>query len=223
VAAVALDPEVPELYRSRLTVEPMLTFAFAPFARVSGGLSISELESEARAPESQMASALVLSFGYGQRWNRGSEVHRLDAGYEVRHATTALESDLTYTRRFGGAAYRYERRHHRVASRALFGHLSGRAPLFERFTLGDSATLRGWNKFDITPAGGDRVIHNALEYTFHHIGLFFDAGAVWSRGEDARVRYSTGFGYLGRNSFLTVGFPLNADGVGATFMMGVRF
>src|SRR6478735_1117317 len=46
------------------------------------------------------------------------------------------------------------------------GILNGDAPLFERFTLGDSSTLRGWSKFDLAPVGGTRVAHGSLEYTF---------------------------------------------------------
>ena len=37
--------------------------------------------------------------------------------------------------------------------RGLAGTISGRAPLFERFALGDTRTLRGWNKFDVDQWG----------------------------------------------------------------------
>ena len=53
--------------------------------------------------------------------------------------------------------------------------------------------------------------------------MFFDTGSVWDRNTDSKVRYSTGFGIHGDNSFLTVGFPLNSDDAGATFMVGIRF
>ena len=50
-----------------------------------------------------------------------------------------------------------------------------------------------------------------------------DAGSVWERNTDYRVRYSTGFGVHSDNSFLTVAFPLDSDDAGVTFMAGVRF
>ena len=74
---------------------------------------------------------------------------------------------------------------------SLFGGITGDAPLFERFTLGDSTTLRGWNKFDIAPAGGDRVFHQSLEYRYHGFGVFLDSGSVWNRNAEMRFRLST--------------------------------
>ena len=64
--------------------------------------------------------------------------------------------------------------------------ISGRAPLFERFVLGTSSTLRGWNKFDIDPLGGDRMVHNTLEYRYRMLEVFYDTGAVWNRGQAGR-------------------------------------
>ena len=109
-----------------------------------------------------------------------------------------------------------------MASVAL-GRLTGGAPLFERFSLGDSSTLRGWSKFDIAPAGGNQMVYHSLEYRHRGIAFFFDAGSVWDRGTDARLRLATGVGFHGDNGFLTVGFPLNATDLGAQFMAGVLF
>ena len=105
----------------------------------------------------------------------------------------------------------------------LLGRVTGEAPLFERLTLGDSSTLRGWNKYDIAPIGGTRAFHHSLEYRYRVVAVFLDTGSVWTRDASVRTRLSTGFGIHGDNVFLTVGVPLNADDVRATFMMGVRF
>ena len=43
--ALSADPTIPEPYRTRLTVEPSVTFALTPYVRVTGGVSVSELES----------------------------------------------------------------------------------------------------------------------------------------------------------------------------------
>ena len=59
MSALDADPRIPEAYRTRVTVEPAVTFAFNSHVRVMGGVSISELESQSRAPASQMASAAI--------------------------------------------------------------------------------------------------------------------------------------------------------------------
>lgn len=222
VAALAADATIPELYRRRLTVEPTVTVALDPHLRVTGGASITELESLSRSPDSQMASAFVAAIDYRRRWNTPSE-QRVEAGYELRSAVTALESDLIYKRHLAKARYRYERDASTVIADVFFGGITGAAPLFERFSLGDTTTLRGWNKYDIAPAGGERVFHSSLEYRFRPLGFFLDTGSVWNRNTDPTVRFSTGVGLHGDNWFATLGFPLNTDEVRTTFMMGVRF
>jgi outer membrane protein assembly factor BamA len=141
----------------------------------------------------------------------------------VRSASETLESDFTYTRYFGQAEYEYRRSNHTVLASGLLGGIDGTAPLFERFSLGDSRTLRGWNKYDIAPAGGDRVFHASLEYRFHGFALFLDSGTVWDTGVDKRVRVAAGVGFQTDPFFMTLGFPLNTDDVRAVFTTGVRF
>jgi outer membrane protein assembly factor BamA len=169
-----------------------------------------------------MANAVVGGLAYTQRWDLDSvSKQTVDAGYEIR--SSALDSDLSYRRHFGHARYRYDNDHNTVIASVFLGRVTGQAPLFERFSLGDTSTLRGWNKFDIAPAGGDHVFHQSLEYRFYNVGLFVDTGSVWDTGTDKRLRASTGVGILGDNFFATLAFPLNAGGANATFMMGVRF
>jgi outer membrane protein assembly factor BamA len=105
----------------------------------------------------------------------------------------------------------------------MAGGITGQAPLFERFTLGDSKTLRGWDKYDIAPAGGDRLLYSSLEYRYTGLALFLDAGSVWddTNGEK-RVRVSTGFGFHAGPVFLVVGFPLNTDDLKAVVTLGLR-
>jgi outer membrane protein assembly factor BamA len=224
LAAIDADPTIPAAYRRRLTIEPTVTVAINPYLRVSGGASISELEPMAPATDSQMASALVAAINYRQRWDERTHVsQQAEAGYQLRSATTALESDLLYTRHLVNGRYRYEHARSTVIAEAFFGGITGTAPLFERFTLGDTSTLRGWNKYDIAPVGGDRVFHSSLEYRYRNAGIFLDSGSVWTTGTDQRIRFSTGFGMQGDNAFVTLAFPLDTDNVSATFMMGVRF
>jgi hypothetical protein len=221
LSAVASDPRIPEAYRTRVTVEPAVTFAFNPHLRVSGGVSITELESVIASPASQMASATVAAIDYRREW--APAFSSLDAGYELRAASTALGSDLEYTRHVGRARYEYRRGKNGVKARFALGRITGDAPLFERFSLGDSSTLRGWNKFDVAPAGGRGMFHQSVEFDYKGFALFLDSGSVWEPGADKRLRFSTGFGYHHDGIFLTLGVPLNADEVNATFMAGVRF
>jgi hypothetical protein len=222
--ALATDPTIPAPYRTRLTVEPSVTFAPTPYVRVTGGVSLSELESLMQPPASQNANAVVTRIDYDQRWYQARDVtQRVEASYELRTSAEALESDLSYRRHLGSLRYRYSQRHNTVIANVAFGGITGAAPLFERFTLGDSATLRGWNKFDIAPAGGDRVFNSSLEYRYRFVGAFLDGGSVWNHNGEMRFRMSSGFGLQGDNGFLTLAFPLNADDLNVTFTMGVRF
>jgi outer membrane protein assembly factor BamA len=143
------------------------------------------------------------------RWSRASTTtsvgikpatsrKRVEASYELRTSAEALESDLSYRRHLGSLRYRYSQRHNTVIANVAFGGITGDAPLFERFTLGDSATLRGWNKFDIAPAGGDRVFNSSLEYRYRFVGAFLDGGSVWNHNGEMRFRMSSGFGLHGQ-------------------------
>jgi hypothetical protein len=222
--ALAADPTIPGPYRTRLTVEPSVTFAPTPYVRVTGAVSLSELESLTNPDLSQNANTVVTRVDYDQRWYQAKDVaQRVQASYELRTSAEALESDLSYRRHLGKVRYRYSQRHSTVIAEVAFGGITGNPPLFERFTLGDSTTLRGWNKFDIAPAGGDRLFYSSLEYRFHGVGAFLDGGSVWNNTGEMRFRLSSGFGVQHDNVFLTLGFPLNADDLNVTFTMGVRF
>ena len=222
LTALSANPAIPEPYRTRLTVEPIGTVALTRQVRVFGGVSFSNLVALSHSPDSQMASTVIGGLAYTQRWDLDSKSRsNVDAGYEIR--SSALDSDLSYRRHFGHASYRYDHDDNTVIASVFLGRVTGNAPLFERFSLGDTSTLRGWNKFDIAPAGGDHVFHQSLEYRFHNVGLFLDAGSVWDTGTDKRIRTSTGFGILGDNFFLTLAFPINEGGANGTFMVGVRF
>jgi hypothetical protein len=226
LTALASNPGgIPGLYRNRLTFEPTATFAFNPRVRINGGVSITELESLSNSPDSQMANAWLFGIGGDHLWQAGNDVRqRAEASYQLRAGVEGLDSDLVYKRHLGQARYQFEQgRSEAIASLSL-GYITGDAPLFERFSLGNSSTLRGWDKYDIAPLGGERMFHSSVEYRYSHVAVFFDTGSVWDRNTDSKVRYSTGFGIHSDNSFLTVGFPLNNDDdSGPIFTAGVRF
>jgi hypothetical protein len=223
LAALALMPDIPPAYDTRSTITPLLKFALTPELSVAAGVSISELEPLAPAAGSQMANAAVASVDFDRRWEDSSEPrHRVTAGFGVRAGSRELESDLAYTRYLGQGAYRFNAGRHHVEATGMAGGITGHAPLFERFTLGDSRTLRGWDKYDIAPAGADRVFHSSVEYRYTGVGLFLDVGSVWDADSERHVRVSTGLGFYAGPAFFVVGFPLNTDDLRAIFTMGLR-
>ena len=223
LAALVANPGIPGAYDDRTTVTPLVNFAVTRQLSVGGGVAITEIEPLSGAPESQMANAYIGQVRFDPRWEHAGADHAVDAQFTVRSASETLESDFTYTRYFGQAEYEYRRSQHTVLASGLVGGIDGTAPLFERFSLGDSRTLRGWNKYDIAPAGGDRVFHTSLEYRYRGFALFLDSGTVWDTGVDKRVRVAAGFGFHTDPFFMTLGFPLNTDDVRAVFTTGVRF
>jgi hypothetical protein len=221
--ALASAPAIPPLYETRTTISPLLKFAFIPDLSVAAGVSISELEALAPATGSQSANAFVASVDFDRQWNSGNGGrHWIDAAFGVRAGSTALESDLSYERYLGQGTYRFTFGRHQVQATGMAGGISGDAPLFERFTLGDSTTLRGWNKYDIAPLGGDRLFYSSIEYRYGGLALFLDTGSVWDRDAERRFRVSSGVGFHGGPAFLVVGFPLNTDNVTATVALGLR-
>lgn len=220
---MALKPEIPGLYEQRSTITPLLRFAFNPDVSISAGVSITELEPLAALTGSQMANAVVASLEFNRHWNDVSDTgHHVQGSFGVRAGTRSLESDLTYNRYFGQGRYRFDLGRHHVQVAGMAGGITGHAPLFERFTLGDSTTLRGWDKYEIAPAGGDRMIYSSIEYRYTGVALFLDIGSVWDANTERKVRVSTGFGFHAGPAFFVVGFPLNTDNLSAIVAMGLR-
>jgi len=235
LTAVSLDPGLPAAYDKRRSVTPALRFAITKELTVSGGVRITELDAlPETGAESRMANAVLASLTFARstreterdgkrdRDARGDR-HGVNAGFVVRAGLAGLESDLVYERYLGHAGYSFRRAHHRVIASGMAGRIDGDAPLFERFSLGDSRTLRGWNKYDLAPAGGDRVFHASLEYRYRAFGMFLDTGSVWTRDTARRLRTSAGLTFNPGPVFMTVGFPINTSEFGAVFTMGVRF
>ncbi len=230
LAALALNPQIPGAYRNRMSVTPMAKFALTQQLSVAGGVGITELDpldeelQDAFGLPSQMANVAIGSVRYKQHWDAASGIdHDAAATFTLRAGTSALQSDFDYDRYLTHAHYALKLRRHRVLGSAMFGRITGTAPLFERFSLGDTRTLRGWDKYDISPVGGDRMFHASGEYHFRGLMLFLDAGSVWDTGVEKRVRVSTGAGATAGPVFAFVGFPLNTDEFRAVFSMGFRY
>ena len=233
LAAVDISPDIPAAYHTRITFEPKVTFALTPNVRVNGGFSTAELKPLTAGLATQHANAFVAGAAFDQTWRpsrsgaQSSSGRReriedgeqmLSASYELRAGLEGLDSDLDYRRHFGRVNFRAKRGDTAFIADFRAGGITGRAPLFERFTLGDSTTLRGWNKYDIAPAGADRMWHQTVEFRYHLFAYFFDAGSLWDHGTERKVRLGTGFAA----GPLVLAFPLNADDGDPTFIFSLQ-
>jgi len=226
LATLGADRSIPAAYKHRSTVTPLVKFAITPQLTIAGGVSATELKplDGALPPTSRSVNAGVGFLRFHQRWAADKKPHHdLDAALTMRAGARTLGSDLTYMRYLFEGGYQYEKGPQRLFVGALGGRVTGDAPLFERFALGDTKTLRGWDKFALTPVGGNRMRHVSLEYSYHSVGMFLDAGSAWTAGSPARNRFAAGLNVTPGPLFFTLGFPLNGDNVRPIFAMGFRW
>ncbi|MGA2715661.1 MAG: BamA/TamA family outer membrane protein [Bryobacteraceae bacterium] len=216
-----------DLYRSRWSVAPQLTFAVAGPVTISVGASFEQMESQSSTIGSQSANAATLDVDYGRKIESATVQQRIEGKYSLRVATRALGSTYAYARHM--ILFKYEARSGRnVASDEFIGGaIAGQAPLFDRFVLGSSSTLRGWDRFEIAPLGGSRVVHNELTYGYRvgegTVEAFYDAGALWQSGGEALLRHSFGFGYKQGIFVLATGFPIREGRMEPVFMAGMNY
>jgi hypothetical protein len=230
-ATLAVAP-VNELYRWRESFAPMATVVIADPLELDFGVSFARFRvpyATAASTDAQgtakteSSNAVVSTLRYHQRWGseHDSESQELNASYSISSATDLLDTDRNFTRQIAKARYKYRHAHNTVELGFLSGKISGDAPLYERFVLGDSTTLRGWNKFDLDPLGGSRMVHGSIDYGYRILQVFYDAGAVWDRSPDARQ--SVGVGFKKEGFQLAVAFPLRAGRVDPIFYAGMNF
>ena len=176
-------------------------------------MSIAELDPLDPATDKQMANAVVGLDRLRPAMDAGL---RRDAHASMRASACApapaSSRAISPTRRYLGQGwYRYD----------LGGITCRRAawPAASPDTRRSSSASRwatrrrcaGWDKYDIAPVGGDRVVYSSVEYRYTGLALFLDVGSVWDANTERRVRVSTGFGFHAGPAFLVVGFPLNTD------------
>jgi len=171
-----------------------------------------------------LANAAITNVQYSQQFEGGVfDQQGLQADYSLRVATKALDSDYAYSRHRWEVRYTLARGRQSVSEEAVGGFILGPAPLFERFQLGTSSMLRGWNKWELDPLGGSRVVYNSVEYRYGFFEAFYDAGAIWDPGQDMVVRHSFGVG-VRKNSFLVAtAFPIRGGRASPVFMVGMNY
>lgn len=222
------DAGIPGIYRSRDNIEPLLTFVLLHGApgtvNFSVGASFERLQPEFPAARTESANAMVTTLRYHRRVEgSGANQQELDAGYSLRAATNLLGSDFAYARHLGDFTYVYTWDRNQILDQVTAGAITGRAPLFERFLLGNSTMLRGWNRFDLDPLGGSRVVHNTLEYRYRLFDAFYDSGTIWDMGQPAVWRHSAGIGIRQNGLYAALAFPLKEGHIEPVFMVGMNY
>ncbi len=221
--ALEQNPDVPGIYRTRQNFEPSMTVIPAGSITWTFGASFQRFQTQFPAARTEAANAVVNSLRYHRSWEGSENQHDLDAGYSLRAATTLLDTDFVYTRHTWDAVYSFTRGRNHVLARFNAGFLSGRAPLYERFVVGNTSTLRGWNKFDLDPLGGTRLAHGTVEYGSRIFRVFSDTGSVWDRGEEVDVQHSLGLGFRKGRFMLALAFPVKDGRAEPIFMAGMNY
>ena len=220
--AVAAAAGTAQLYRTRQEFQPMLSVRVARPLEVSFGASVESLGQEAPGAQALAANALVAGARYHQEMEGASD-QAVEADYDLRAGTHALASDFAYSRHRWEFRYRFTHGKHELMDDGWGGVIFGQAPLFERFVLGNSTSLRGWNKFDLDPLGGNRVVHNTVEYHYGVFQVFCDEGAIWESGQTATPRTSVGLGLRQGIFSLALAFPLRDGRMDPVFMVGMNY
>jgi hemolysin activation/secretion protein len=216
--------DLPGIYRTRHNLQPVVSFLPVRSLTLSAGVSFQQFQTQFPAARTQAANAVVTTLRYQRRVEAsGASQHALDAGYHLRAATKALDSDFVYARHRWDGQYALRHGRHFLRDEVSAGLITGRAPLFDRFVLGNSSTLRGWNKFDVQPVGGDRMVHNSVEYQYRVVYVFYDSGAVWIHNEEPAVRHSVGAGLRHGIFSLALAFPLRDGRIEPVVMLGMNY
>ena len=217
-------------YRSRMNFQPSATFVLAKPLTLTVGLSFEQLEHDFPAAQSDSANAMINTLRYHQRWESDATTEELDAGYSLRAATRMLASSLGYTRHALNIQYGYSHGSESIEVKLVAGVIYGRAPLFERFDLGNSSMLRGWNKYDLDPLGGNRLAYGSVTYGYHIMRVFYDAGSVWDQGgmpqpkQSAGIGVASGLGIFQKGAFLlALAFPLRQGHADPVLIAGMNF
>ncbi len=212
-----------DAYRSRQNFQPALTITLAKPLSLEVGASFERFDSQIPGVPVEAANAVFTNLRYHRQLEGTENEQDVDASYGMRLAARTLASDFSYARHSGRVRYHVQHGKHSLSDEFWGGLVEGRAPLDDRFVLGNNTYLRGWNKYDVDPIGGNRVICNAVDYRYGRFLAFYDAGAVWDEGQSAPVHHSVGVGLRASLLSLAVAFPVRGGHVEPMFMMGLLY
>jgi hypothetical protein len=221
-----------DLYTSRRNIAPEVTFAPAKSFTISAGVSLQQMRSESPLTGMRSANAATAQMHYRRTIEGDSAQQAIDAKYSLRVGLRGFGSDYAYSRHLVSVRYEVKSGRQIASDEFTAGSISGDAPSFERFILGSSTTLRGWDRYAINPLGGTRAVHNSLTYGYQFgertAEVFYDSGALWSPGggvsaKSAGVRHSLGVGYRQGVFVLTMAFPVVEGRISPVFIAGMNY
>ena len=219
---VAAGNDTAGLYSSRWNAEPTVTFFLTPSLSMTAGASFETL-GFASGP-SQSANALVDTLRYHREWDGwGASKDAIEGSYSLRAGTPALGSYSGYVKQEIQARYERKQDRHTIEIAVFAGTIAGQAPLFERFVLGNSTMLRGWNKYELDPLGGTRVANGSVQYGYRMFRVFYDMGAIWDHGTSPEAKQSAGAGFQKGAFLVAVAFPLRGSRVEPVLIAGMNF
>jgi outer membrane translocation and assembly module TamA len=234
-----LSPQSPGLYRLRDTLSGQVSMGhpITAFMLISGSARVDFTELQMQSPTVGFQKSNALRGSLNSSYIRRTDQERLDWkwSYEGVAGTAAIDSDFIFSRHETKLDFNYTRQSHSIMGNFQAGRIGGKAPMHERFSIGNAKTLRGWNKYEINPLGGDRMVYGSVSYRFKIITAFYDVGSVWEVHEESIVRQSVGF-RLGKERCMnvlilphpacfsaTVGFPINGGNASPSFILGMGF
>jgi hypothetical protein len=223
------DRQSDEFYRTRTNFEPTVLIDLAPGLELRAGLSFNTLEYQFPAARDQAAHAVISTLRYTKQWQLGlAGTQTLEAGYSLRAAANTLGSDFNYRRHMGEARFTLasgnnENSKSSLAISTLMGSIDGKAPVLDRFVLGNSNTLRGWNRADLAPFGGERMIHFSADGRYHFVRAVYDTGTIWNEGRPRVLRHSAGLGFVISGITAMVAIPLRSSSIEPIFLVGMNF
>jgi hypothetical protein len=220
--ALEQRPDVPGVYRARQSFSPYFTLRplRENYINLSAGLDFQRLEFQTPAIRTKNAYVAFTNFAFSACNTEAKYTECGSFTYNLRTATRALDSDFVYTRHFWSISVSIKRASHELIANAHFGLITGTPPLFERFALGNSWWLRGWNKFDVGPLGGTHVAEGTLEYRYRHFRVFYDVGTEWDGDRYSPVRHGLGAGLINwpiQGVSFSLAFPIRVHNVKPAF------
>jgi len=218
-----------EFYRSRTNFEPTVIYTLAPGLELRGGFSFNNLEFQVPAARDQAAHAVITTLRYSKQWQLGlTSTQTLEAGYSLRAAAHSLGSDFNYRRHLGEARLSFasgnsEKSKSTLAFSSMIGAIDGRAPVLDRFVLGNTQTLRGWNRYELAPLGADRMMHFSADGRYSFVRAVYDTGTIWTAGRPKVLRHSAGIGFVISGITAMVAIPIRSSSIEPIFMVGMNF
>lgn len=221
--------ESPEFYRTRNNYEPTVLVELAPGLELRTGFSFNQLEYQFPAARAQAANAVLSTLRYTKQWQLGlAGTKTLEAGYSLRAAANFLRSDFDYRRHVGEARYTLasgssDKNKSTLTFSTMVGSIDGDAPVLDRFVIGNSRTLRGWNRFDLAPLGANRMAHFSVDGRHHFFRAIYDTGTIWNAGRPKVLRHSAGIGCVISGITAMVAIPIRSSSIEPIFLVGMNF